>query len=144
MTIQALAIQPYQPADEAALIQLWRDCGLTRPWNDPVKDIARKATVQADLFLVGKIDGVIVATVMGGYDGHRGWVNYLAVSPAHQRRGYATMLMRALEARLLDMGCPKINLLIRSGNLAVQGFYKNLGFQLDEVVSLGKRLIPDI
>ena len=143
MTIQALAIQPYQPADEAALIQLWRDCGLTRPWNDPVKDIARKATVQADLFLVGKIDGVIVATVMGGYDGHRGWVNYLAVSPAHQRRGYATVLMRALEARLLAMGCPKINLLIRSGNLGVQAFYKRLGFQLDEVVSLGKRLIPD-
>ena len=144
MTIQALTIQPYHPADEAALIQLWRDCGLTRPWNDPVKDIARKATVQADLFLVGRIDGAIVATVMGGYDGHRGWVNYLAVSPAHQRRGYATVLMHALEARLLAMGCPKINLLIRSGNLGVQGFYKSLGFQLDEVVSLGKRLIPDI
>jgi len=143
MTIQALAIQPYQAADEAALIQLWRDCGLTRPWNDPVKDIARKATVQADLFLVGKIDGAIVATVMGGYDGHRGWIYYLAVSPAHQRRGYATVLMRALESRLHDMGCPKINLLIRSGNLGVQGFYKSLGFQLDEVVSLGKRLIPD-
>lgn len=143
MTMQALTIQPYQSADEAALIQLWRDCGLTRPWNDPAKDIARKLTVQADLFLVGKIDGAFVATVMGGYDGHRGWVNYLAVSPAHQRRGYATVLMRALETRLHDMGCPKINLLIRSGNLGVQGFYKSLGFQLDEVVSLGKRLIPD-
>lgn len=143
MTIQALDIQPYHPADEAALIQLWRDCGLTRPWNDPVKDIARKATVQADLFLVGRIDGAIVATVMGGYDGHCGWVNYLAVSPGHQRRGYAKVLMHALEARLLAMGCPKINLLIRSGNLGVQGFYKSLGFQLDEVVNLGKRLIPD-
>ncbi|AYD64062.1 GNAT family acetyltransferase [Achromobacter sp. B7] len=143
MTCDSLAIRPYQPADEAALIQLWRDCGLTRPWNDPTKDIARKLTVQPELLLVGEIRGVIVATLMGGYDGHRAWINYLAVAPAHQRRGYATELMRAVEAKLLQMGCPKINLLIRSGNVAVQGFYKSLGFELDEVISMGKRLIPD-
>ncbi|MPS79242.1 MAG: GNAT family acetyltransferase [Achromobacter sp.] len=144
MTHETLTIRPYQAADEAALIQLWRDCGLTRPWNDPVKDIARKLTVQPELFLVGQIKGEIVGTLMGGYDGHRGWINYLAVAPAHQRRGYATLLMRAVESQLLIKGCPKINLLIRSGNLAVQGFYESLGFQLDEVVSLGKRLIPDM
>ena len=60
MTQQALSIRPYHPADESAIVQLWRDCGLTRPWNDPVKDIARKLTVQSDLFLVGEADGVIV------------------------------------------------------------------------------------
>ena len=108
------------------------------------KDVARKLTVQSDLFLVGEADGAIVGTLMGGYDGHRGWVNYLAVSPAHQRRGYASALMRALERKFLEMGCPKINLLIRSGNLAVKDFYASLGFQQDEVISLGKRLIPDL
>lgn len=144
MTPNALAIRPYHPSDEAAIIQLWRDCGLTRPWNDPSKDIARKLTVQSDLFLVGEAGGVIAGTLMGGYDGHRGWINYLAVSPAHQRLGYATALMRAAERKLLEMGCPKINLLIRSGNAAVQAFYARLGFQPDEVISLGKRLIPDM
>jgi len=144
MTPQDLSIRPYHPADECAIVQLWHDCGLTRPWNDPVKDIARKLTVQSDLFLVGEAQGALVGTLMGGYDGHRGWINYLAVSPTHQRRGYATALMRAVERKLLEMGCPKINLLIRTGNVAVQGFYESLGFQQDEVVSLGKRLIPDL
>lgn len=143
MTYQDLAIRAYHPSDEAAIIHLWQECGLTRSWNDPRKDIARKLTVQSDLFLVGAVDGVIVGTLMGGYDGHRGWINYLAVSPAHQRRNYATALMRAVERKLLEMGCPKINLLIRSGNVAVKGFYDSLGFHQDEVISLGKRLIPD-
>lgn len=144
MNYPDLAIRPYHARDEAAVIQLWRDCGLTRPWNDPRKDIARKLTVQPELFLVGEADGAIVAALMGGYDGHRAWINYLAVSPAHQRRGHATALMRAVERKLLEMGCPKINLLIRSGNLAVQGFYETLGFRQDEVISMGKRLISDL
>lgn len=144
MTHQDLAIRAYHPSDEAAIIQLWQECGLTRPWNDPRKDIARKLTVQSELFLVGELDGAIVATLMGGYDGHRGWINYLAVSPAHQRRNYATALMQAVEAKLLEMGCPKINLLIRSSNVAVKQFYDSLGFHQDEVISLGKRLIPDV
>ncbi len=139
-----LAIRPFHPADEAAVIGLWTVCGLTRPWNDPRKDVARKLTVQSDLFLVGVVGDEIVGTLMGGYDGHRGWINYLAVAPAHQRRGYAAALMRAVERKLLEMGCPKINLMIRSGNEAVQAFYAGLGFQQDAVVSLGKRLIPDL
>ena len=144
MTHQDLAIRPFHPSDETAIIALWRACGLTRPWNDPRKDIARKLTVQSNLFLVGEVEGAIVATLMGGYDGHRGWINYLAVSPAHQRRSYATALMRAVERKLLEMGCPKINLLIRSDNVAVKAFYDSLGFQEDAVISLGKRLIPDL
>lgn len=143
MTHQDLAIRAFHPSDETAVIQLWQACGLTRRWNDPRKDIARKLTVQSDLFLVGEVDGVIVGSLMGGYDGHRGWINYLAVSPAYQRRNYATALMAAVELKLLDLGCPKINLMIRSGNVAVKGFYDSLGFSQDEVISLGKRLIPD-
>ncbi|SIT33168.1 GNAT family acetyltransferase [Achromobacter sp. MFA1 R4] len=143
MTLQALAIRPFHPSDETAIIALWHACGLTRPWNDPRKDVARKLSVQSDLFLVGTVDGVIVATLMGGYDGHRGWINYLAVSPAHRRRNYATALMRAVERKLLAMGCPKINLLIRSENVAVKRFYDSLGFEQDAVISMGKRLIPD-
>lgn len=144
MSHQALAIRPFHPSDESALIGLWQACGLTRPWNDPRKDIARKLTVQSDLFLVGVLDGAVVATLMGGYDGHRGWINYLAVSPSHRRRHFATMLMRAVERKLLEMGCPKINLLIRSDNIAVKRFYDSLGFQEDAVISMGKRLIPDL
>ncbi|KRC70778.1 Acetyltransferase YpeA [compost metagenome] len=143
MTHQDLAIRAFHPSDEPGVIQLWQACGLTRRWNDPRKDIARKLTVQSDLFLVGEVDGAIVGSLMGGYDGHRGWINYLAVSPAYQRRNYATALMAAVELKLLDLGCPKINLMIRSGNVAVKGFYDSLGFSQDEVISLGKRLIPD-
>lgn len=136
-------IRTYQPADADAVVQLWTECGLTRPWNDPYKDIARKLTVQPEMFLVGTVGGTIVAAVMGGYDGHRGWVNYLAVAPAHQRRGYAAALMAEIEQRLIAMGCPKINLLVRGGNTEVVSFYEKLAFQQDDVISLGKRLIPD-
>lgn len=143
MNFPTLDIRPYRVADKDAIVHLWQTCGLTRPWNDPHRDIARKLTVQPDLFLVGKIDGQVVASIMGGYDGHRGWINYLAVAPAHQRRGYASTLMHAVEQRLLELGCPKISLQIRAGNAAVVGFYQSLAFQEDKVVSLGKRLIPD-
>lgn len=81
-------IRPFELDDESAVIHLWQKCGLTRPWNDPEKDIRRKLRVQAETFLVGEVDGTIVATAMGGYDGHRGWINYLAVDPEHQRKGY--------------------------------------------------------
>jgi len=136
-------IRTFQSADADAVVQLWTDCGLTRPWNDPYKDIERKLTVQPELFLVGTVGDTIVAAVMGGYDGHRGWVNYLAVAPAYQRRGYAATLMAEIEQRLIAIGCPKINLLVRGGNTAVVSFYKKLAFQQDDVISLGKRLIPD-
>jgi ribosomal protein S18 acetylase RimI-like enzyme len=136
-------IRPFQPADQVKVIALWQACGLTRPWNDPVKDIARKRTVQPELFLVGDLDGVVVASVMAGFDGHRGSVNYLAVLPAMHRRGLGQQMMAAVQARLLAMGCPKINLHIRGANTQVAGFYAALGYTQDDVISLGKRLIPD-
>jgi ribosomal protein S18 acetylase RimI-like enzyme len=138
-----MRIRPYVSADEGAVVALWERCGLTRPWNDPRKDIARKLQVGAELFLVGVIDGAIVATAMGGYDGHRGWVNYLAVDIGQRRRGIGSALMRDAERRLRLLGCPKINLQVRSENKGVQAFYAALGFEQDEAVSMGKRLESD-
>lgn len=136
-------ISSYQESDLDSVINLWTDCGLVVPQNDPAKDISRKLLVDPDLFLVGKVDGELVATAMGGYDGHRGWINYLAVKPCSQRTGYGREIMQAVEALLLDRGCPKINLQIRSTNKEVIAFYKAIGYGVDDVVSMGKRLIVD-
>jgi ribosomal protein S18 acetylase RimI-like enzyme len=138
-----LHIRVYQPDDQARVIALWQDCGLTRPWNDPVKDIERKLAEQPDGLLVGELDGRIVASAMVGYDGHRGWVNYLSVDPALQGRGFGAALMRHIESLLLARGCPKLNLQVRQGNDAVLGFYARLGYGDDQVIGLGKRLIHD-
>jgi len=138
-----LHIRAYHPDDQARVIALWQDCGLTRPWNDPVKDIERKLAEQPELLLVGELDGRIVASAMVGYDGHRGWVNYLSVDPALQGRGLGAALMRHIEALLLARGCPKLNLQVRQGNDAVLGFYARLGYGDDQVIGLGKRLIHD-
>ena len=138
-----LSIRAFQPADTDTVVALWQLCDLTRPWNDPYRDIERKLAQDPALFLVGEIDTVLVASVMGGYDGHRGWVNYLAVNPAYRRQGLGEAMMRDLEARLLAIGCPKINLQIRRDNEAVHAFYRRIGFGEDDVASFGKRLIPD-
>ncbi len=140
-------IRPFVPADTDAVVQLWRDCELVKPWNDPHQDIACKLAVSPELFLVGEFTskGVtqLVASSMFGYEGHRGWVNYLAVAPAFQRQGMAALLMSAGEALLLARGCPKINLQVRSSNAGVIAMYEKLGYTQDAVVSLGKRLIAD-
>lgn len=136
-------IRPFALDDTEAVIAIWQACDLVRPWNDPHKDIARKMQMNPELFLVAEPDGQLVGTVMGGYEGHRGWVNYLAVSPQYQKQGIGRALMAEVEARLLEIGCPKINLQVRSSNTAVIQFYDHLGYQIDEVISLGKRLIPD-
>jgi ribosomal protein S18 acetylase RimI-like enzyme len=139
-----LTIRLYEPADEDALIALWRRCDLTRPWNDPAKDIQRKLAQQPELFgvLVDR-EGGVVGSVMAGYEGHRGWINYLAVDPARQGSGLGRRLMDWAEARLRERGCPKINLQVRHGNEAVLAFYAALGYTDDKVVSLGKRLEHD-
>ena len=136
-------IRRYEELDENAVIALWHECDLVRPWNDPHKDIARKLAVQRDLFLVVEHNGAVIASIMAGYEGHRGWVNYLAVSKEYRGRGVGRELMAYVEARLLELGCPKLSLLVRSTNAAVLEFYAKLGYQRDEAVPLGKRLIAD-
>ena len=138
-----MEIREFQPTDEEAVIVLWERCGLVRPWNDPRKDISRKLKVRPDLFLVGVADRKVVATVMAGYDGHRGWINYLAVAPEERRRGRGRTMMREAENRLRSAGCPKINLQIRRANADVIAFYASLGYVQDEVVSMGRRLEVD-
>jgi ribosomal protein S18 acetylase RimI-like enzyme len=136
-------IRPFQPADQEAVVDLWSRCGLLRPWNDPRRDIARKLAVQPELFLVLEIDGVLAGTVMAGYEGHRGWINYLAVDPAARRRGLGRALMAEAERLLRACGCPKINLQIRRENREAVAFYERIGFGEDAVISLGKRLQQD-
>lgn len=138
-----LEIRPFQETDEFSVIELWNVCGLTRPWNDPKKDIARKLAVHPELFLVGTDNEKIVASVMAGYEGHRGWINYLAIAPAYQGSGLGRELMEVAEEKLRDLGCPKINLQVRTGNVAVRQFYERIGYTLDDVVSFGKRLKHD-
>ena len=138
-----MQIRPFEPADESAVVALWKECRLTRPWNDPHKDIARKLAVQPELFLVGIFKEAVIATVMAGYEGHRGWVNYLAVAPAFRGRGFARELMERVEQLLLRRGCPKVSLLVRTSNPEAVAFYRHLGYVQEEAVSLGKRLIVD-
>jgi ribosomal protein S18 acetylase RimI-like enzyme len=139
----AAEIRPFRPTDEGAVVALWEATGLTVPWNDPVKDVARKLTVQADLFLVAVEGDQVVGSAMAGYDGHRGWVNYLAVAPRRRRQGIGRRLMDAAEAGLRALGCPKINVQIRTSNIEAVAFYAGIGFREDAVVSMGKRLEED-
>ncbi len=139
----AIEIRPFEERDTDAVVALWERCGLTRPWNDPRKDIARKLRVQPQLFLVAERAGVVVGSVMAGYEGHRGWVNYLAVDPAERRAGLGRRLMDEVEVRLGALGCPKLNLQVRRDNPAALGFYAALGYVDDDSVSLGKRLEHD-
>ncbi|NHZ86474.1 MAG: GNAT family acetyltransferase [Planctomycetia bacterium] len=136
-------IRGYRESDQKEIIQLWEECGLVVPWNDPQRDIERKQTVQSELFLIGLINEKIIATAMVGYEGHRGWVNYLAVKPNFQRQGIGKRMMEEAEHRLLILGCPKLQVQIRNTNVGVIKFYRNLGYLQDDVLNLGKRLISD-
>jgi ribosomal protein S18 acetylase RimI-like enzyme len=138
-----MEIRPFRPGDKESVVQLWTDCGLIVPWNDPYRDIQRKLKVQAEMFLVACSDGQVIASVMAGYDGHRGWINYLAVHPRYQRKGIGRRLMDEAEVLLREAGCPKINLQVRTNNTAVIAFYKAIGFKQDDVVSFGKPLVSD-
>lgn len=138
-----MKIRRYQSSDKEAVIQLWHDCNVVVPWNDPEKDIQRKLDVGNEYFLVGECENQLVASIMGGYDGHRGYVNYLVVAPAYRSRGFAQMMMSEIETRLKAAGCPKINLMVRKTNIDIVEFYESLGYRADQSVILGKRLIPD-
>lgn len=138
-----LQIRPYLESDQEAVVHLWRECGLVVPQNNPQKDIERKLRIQRQMFLVGLLYHELVATVMAGYDGHRGWINYLAVATDYQKKGFGRRMMEEAEALLRKIGCPKVNLQVRHSNADVIEFYKAIGYSVDDVVSMGKRLEDD-
>ena len=133
-------IRSYQASDESAIIDLWHRCNLVVPQNDPQKDIEMKRKVQPTLFFVGTVSNRIVSSVMAGYDGHRGWIYYLAVDPDYRRQQIGRRMMEEAESALKKRGCPKINLQVRTSNQAVISFYERLGFSNDDVIGLGKKL----
>jgi ribosomal protein S18 acetylase RimI-like enzyme len=134
-------IRPFEEADAAAVIALWRSVfAYPAPHNDPARIIRDKLTVQRELFFVARLDGALVGTVMGGYDGHRGWVYSLAVEPQARRRGVGTALMTHVERELALRGCPKVNLQVLATNASTVEFYRKLGYAVEERVSMGKVL----
>ncbi len=138
-----IGIRAFAPSDEDAVVALWVQAGLTRPWNDPRADIRRKLTVQPELFLVAVDDGTLVGSVMAGYDGHRGWLYYLAAAESHRGRGVGRALVVEAERLLEAMGCPKVQLMVRPDNAGARGFYDALEYEPFETWATGKRLIVD-
>ena len=160
---RTIRLRAFRESDTEAAVELWEACGLTRPWNDPRADIARSLSAQPELFLVaecepaatagpgsgssagaGICDGTtLVGTVMAGFDGHRGWMYYLATAQALRGSGIGRALVAEVERRLEALGCPKAQLMVRSENSAAVGFYTALGYEANDVIVLGKRLIND-
>ena len=128
-----MEIRVFRQEDFEEVITLWERCDLLRPWNDPEMDIERKVNHDVSLFLVAEVNGEVVGTVMGGYDGHRGSAYYLGVHP----------LLNRLEKKLIARGCPKIQIMVREDNDVVLGMYERLGYVHADVLNLGKRLIED-
>jgi ribosomal protein S18 acetylase RimI-like enzyme len=137
------AIRQFVPNDTNRVIFIWEQCDLVRSWNNPNFDIQRKLNFQKELFFVGLLNDEIIATAMFGYDGHRGWLNYFAVLPNFQKRGFGKKLMTFGEMALIEKGCPKLNLQIRNDNTKAINFYQKVGYKEDAAVSFGKRLIED-
>jgi ribosomal protein S18 acetylase RimI-like enzyme len=134
-------IRAFDERDREAVAALWREVFPDAPpWNEPLGDIERKLAIQRELFFVARVSGDVVGTAMGGYDGHRGWVYYVAVSPRHRRRGIGAALMRAVEEALLERGCRKLNLQVRSANRGAVAFHRRLGYEVEDRISMGKRL----
>lgn len=136
-------IRAYRPSDREHLVALWHLGGLTRVWNDPDRDIDRKVAKDPDHLLVLEADDRLIGSVMVGYEGHRGWINYLVVHPDHRGRGLGRVLIREAERRLGALGCPKVNLQVRSSNRSAIAFYRRIGYSVDDVVSMGRRLDDD-
>jgi ribosomal protein S18 acetylase RimI-like enzyme len=134
-------IRPYSETDRQAVAGLWREVFPDSPaWNHPESDIQRKLSVQRELFFVAMLRSKLVGTAMAGYDGHRGWVYYVAVGAEHRGRGVGTALMNRVESELARMGCPKLNLQVRGSNRKAVSFYRRLGYEIEDRVSMGKRL----
>jgi ribosomal protein S18 acetylase RimI-like enzyme len=133
-------IETATAADATDVIALWHACGLTRPWNDPQADFALALATPTSSILILRDDGAIAASVMIGFDGHRGWVYYLAVDPSRRRAGLGRQMMAAAEDWLRQAGSPKIQLMVRADNQAAVGFYQTLGYQMQDVLTIGRRL----
>lgn len=129
--------------DAVAVVALWCACGLTRPWNDPDRDFALALGGASSAVLVARGAGDVRGSVMVGFDGHRGWVYYLAVAPAHRGSGLGRALMAAAEDWLRARGAPKLQLMVREDNDAALGFYAALGLERQPVVTLGRFLKDD-
>ena len=127
-------------ADVQAVVDLWTVCGLKRAWNDPLQDIQLARRGGHSTVIIGEVEGRIVASVMVGHDGHRGGLYYLSVDPAFQKRGFGKLIHDAAVAWLRARGVWKINLLVRSDNAGVAGFYESLGYAVNPVLSFGKRI----
>ncbi|MBU7014984.1 MAG: GNAT family acetyltransferase [Theionarchaea archaeon] len=140
MNNATFVIREFRPPDQEDVIKLWDKCRLTVPQNDPRTDIEKKVQFQPQWFFVGILDGRLISSMMVGYEGHRGWINYLAVLPDFQRRGFGRKMMEKAEFVLREVGCPKINLQVRKSNTSVIQFYEACGYSEDAVTSLGKRL----
>jgi GNAT superfamily N-acetyltransferase len=138
-----LEIRQFNPDDRDPVVKLWESCGLLRPANDPIKDIARKLKERGDPVLVGIAEGETVATVMVGYEGHRGWLNYMAVMPSRRKKGYGRQMVREAERRLLAEGRRKVNHQVRATHVEAVKFYAAMGYSQDNVLSCGKRLEHD-
>ncbi len=139
--IKELLIRPYRESDKNGVTVLWNEAFPDNsPWNVPGDDIARKLKVQRELFLVAEKGGKIVGSAMAGFDGHRGWVYYVAVINKIRRQGVGRKLMQAVEKGLAQIGCTKLNLQVRSSNLDVVEFYKKLGYGVEDRISMAKRL----
>ena len=135
-------IRQYERTDEERVIELWRAVFPDAPaHNNPTRDIHAKLNIQPELFYVAVFDGILVGTAMSGFDGHRGWVYYVAVHPDYRRRGIGTQLMKKVETSLKEIGCLKLNLQIRADNAEVKSFYESLGYRVEDRISMGKRLI---
>jgi ribosomal protein S18 acetylase RimI-like enzyme len=132
-----------EPSDASAVVALWEACGLTRPWNDPIADYTLALDMPASTIFIAREEGRIVASVMVGFDGHRGWIYYLAVAPDARRGGHGRAMMAAAERWLRDLGAPKLQLMVRDDNEAALGFYAALGLEPQKVVTLGRFLKDD-
>jgi ribosomal protein S18 acetylase RimI-like enzyme len=136
-----MLIEPLAGTRMAEAVELWREAGLTRPWNDPLDDLRRALAGPASTVLAGvDDDDRLLATAMVGHDGHRGWVYYVAVRMDARGRGHGAALMRACEAWLLARGIGKLNLMVRGDNHDARGFYTALGYDIGDVVVLSRRL----
>lgn len=127
------------------VVQLWQSVfGYESPQNEPSLSIAKKVAVTDGLFFVAESDGQVIGTVMGGYDGHRGWIYSLAVHPGHRGQTLGTALMRRVEDALTELGCMKINLQVMPGNREVEEFYQKLGYATEPRISMGKQIPVNI